>query len=506
MPSTLLTDPGLVLPPPDARPANISHLLPPSARIAHVQVPLPHVFYQCHCQHQPPPTSSTKDDEAAISSNTSKTLSKASELVKLIETTPPPQPADYLTSFPLQKMYYCTHCLELRCSICLQEEIASYYCPNCLFEVPTASVKAEKNSTETHVITAVQYQKMENPIQTTEFESLRTHFEKVVRSEKPLASLSRLASSSGSTSSLAANVSAGLNLPKSLLASIPGLERLSRTSSLFASAASLAAGGNKEEVKAYVSETKLDGTVDEEEVQRMKNLKSLDEVTTLQQRFLQLENQPRSYSELKPQRIHLRTKKAKRCKTCEHVLVKPEPRAQNNKFTIMLVAMDNAPLVTILPSPHPIQLNEPSTIKLKFTNPLDQPITIQLATPNNPGTLDSRQENKKQPWGCCEVVFQSPMFTVPAFSEVGDYDDQPAQGGLPGVVVCAENTVTVDVKVVPKLGLLEVKEGGVVRVEFPMLVKYTRKVKDGLESSQEGGEVDHVSALWVFVGLGEVKV
>ncbi|KAJ1994472.1 hypothetical protein H4R33_000256 [Dimargaris cristalligena] len=46
---------------------------------------------------------------------------------------------------PLCDLYFCEDCLQLRCGGCVFEEIASYYCPSCLFEVPSASVKAEKN-------------------------------------------------------------------------------------------------------------------------------------------------------------------------------------------------------------------------------------------------------------------------------------------------------------------------------------------------------------------------
>ncbi|KAJ1562158.1 hypothetical protein HK405_015257, partial [Cladochytrium tenue] len=57
----------------------------------------------------------------------------------------PPEVSDYLRLHPLYRMYYCDYCHCLRCPSCVQEEIVSFYCPNCLFEVPSASVKAEKN-------------------------------------------------------------------------------------------------------------------------------------------------------------------------------------------------------------------------------------------------------------------------------------------------------------------------------------------------------------------------
>ncbi|KAI8979680.1 dynactin p62 family-domain-containing protein [Mycotypha africana] len=47
--------------------------------------------------------------------------------------------------YPLSRLYFCEDCHQIRCPSCVQDEIISYYCPNCLFEVPTASVKSERN-------------------------------------------------------------------------------------------------------------------------------------------------------------------------------------------------------------------------------------------------------------------------------------------------------------------------------------------------------------------------
>lgn len=37
--------------------------------------------------------------------------------------------------YPLSWLYFCEDCHEIRCPQCVQDEIVSYYCPNCLFEV-----------------------------------------------------------------------------------------------------------------------------------------------------------------------------------------------------------------------------------------------------------------------------------------------------------------------------------------------------------------------------------
>ena len=45
----------------------------------------------------------------------------------------------------LLTLYFCEECDSVRCPFCVLDEVSSYYCPNCLFEVPAASVRAEKN-------------------------------------------------------------------------------------------------------------------------------------------------------------------------------------------------------------------------------------------------------------------------------------------------------------------------------------------------------------------------
>ena len=46
---------------------------------------------------------------------------------------------------PLHTLYFCEECDAVRCNRCVSVEVSGYYCPNCLFEVPSASVRAEKN-------------------------------------------------------------------------------------------------------------------------------------------------------------------------------------------------------------------------------------------------------------------------------------------------------------------------------------------------------------------------
>lgn len=95
--------------------------------------PIPFVDYYCAC-------SSKKEKESIENTIDSGEETAASVTGRHLLST---QATNYL--YPLSRLYFCEDCHQIRCPSCVQDEIVSYYCPNCLFEVPTASVKSEKN-------------------------------------------------------------------------------------------------------------------------------------------------------------------------------------------------------------------------------------------------------------------------------------------------------------------------------------------------------------------------
>ncbi|KAJ7069535.1 dynactin p62 family-domain-containing protein [Mycena amicta] len=58
---------------------------------------------------------------------------------------PPHLPSSSHSFHPLHTLFFCEECDAIRCNRCVSIEVSGYYCPNCLFEVPSASVRAEKN-------------------------------------------------------------------------------------------------------------------------------------------------------------------------------------------------------------------------------------------------------------------------------------------------------------------------------------------------------------------------
>jgi dynactin-4 len=42
-------------------------------------------------------------------------------------------------------LLFCDECNHTRCPKCWTEEMIYWYCPNCLFEVPSSGVKSDRN-------------------------------------------------------------------------------------------------------------------------------------------------------------------------------------------------------------------------------------------------------------------------------------------------------------------------------------------------------------------------
>ncbi|KAA1134293.1 hypothetical protein PGTUg99_034758 [Puccinia graminis f. sp. tritici] len=51
--------------------------------------------------------------------------------------------------------------------------------------------------------------------------------------------------------------------------------------------------------------------------------------------------------DLKPSRVPLRSKRTKRCPTCQHILLKPKQKAQSIRFKIKLIASNYLPLIEL---------------------------------------------------------------------------------------------------------------------------------------------------------------
>lgn len=158
--------------------------------------------------------------------------------------------------------------------------------------------------------------------------------------------------------------------------------------------------------------TDLDETPAVSELRRV----GYDETVTRAQAASQVEEGAHFARQLWPIPSLLRTKRAKRCPACRHILSKPEAKVTNTRWRIRLVAGSHIPSITIKPLlapgavPAPLLMPlKPTQYLLTFRNPMFEDIKVTLATPaTTPGRFASR------------VTVLCPQFTIEANSD--DYD------------------------------------------------------------------------------------
>ena len=276
----------------------------------------------------------------------------------------------------------------------------------------------------------------------------------------------------------------------------------------------------------------VDVNSDDEAIQELQTAGWAGTAST-EQRSKQQQDPPHFTSDLRPIRVLLRTKRSKRCRTCRHILVKPEPKVQSVRFRIKLVAVNYIPTIYLKPlhPPQPSQLPltdlnalptlRPIQFLLTLKNPLFEPIKVTLATPTHtPGRYSHK------------VTILCPQLDIGA--NLDQWDEALADGkgkraskilsvtkaeysgGEGGKVAEAgkvwdkeRNWTTVVVEVVCATvdGEAELAEDEDV-LEIPVFVRMEWEAD--VERDEGGGKVDERKekkelAYWVILGVGRVE-
>jgi len=96
----------------------------------------PYVYFQCPCTESNLPTRHLGEDSP---------YNTPSEAEQDDRTFDPRAPRAPYNLYPQEHLLYCEDCHQIRCPRCVLDEIVTWYCPNCLFEVPSSTVKSEGN-------------------------------------------------------------------------------------------------------------------------------------------------------------------------------------------------------------------------------------------------------------------------------------------------------------------------------------------------------------------------
>ncbi|KAG0148899.1 hypothetical protein CROQUDRAFT_40669 [Cronartium quercuum f. sp. fusiforme G11] len=473
-----------------------------------------------------------------------------------------PHPSHYHS---LSSLFFCEECDAIRCDQCVNCELNCYYCPNCLFEVPSANIRAQKNrcgrncflcpqcqntlaavasdpppSTydndpkapqasigeapyfltctfcrwdskqvgiffEKPTFLAQQLQHTDsNAPELTEFDQLKDHFETYLKSQTVHSpgipqSHSRGLASSSSSAQLAASLALSKEVPQvtrygTQLGLPSSVFKIRSTHSLMppsSSSLNMSTGaGSKEDRLVYDAIFPTGGTTETRDSVQARDKARYDLYRRgLRDRYGELSSTPLDADhfaplctrweeawesldltkDLRPARIPLRSKRTKRCPTCEHILIKPEQKAQSIRFKIKLVASNYLPLIELArkrlmsknlvadrltssasaarknasrpgstTGSNPllgrvgdvvdevIRADRKYQFELTFVNPLYEPINVRLSIiqPKPIALIDGAPA--QVPYA---VHILAPEFTIAAFAEVWEYDEDEENEG-----------------------------------------------------------------------------
>lgn len=401
----------------------------------------------------------------------------------------------------ISKLYFCKHCTKLRCSSCVTHEVDSFYCPNCLENMPSAEAKLKRNRCANcfdcpscgHTLSVRATTVLGNPLQeitkdtpvkkmhylscsfcrwTTRdvglpdqvtpsggwperemgaskiMASLLTYYKQVAHSDKLEKERQKL-SKRRTNIYMMDRFGYGLGLGKkgSPLSSI-----LSRSSSVMP---------NEKEIEAPVASEvieELEPIPDSYYTQPL----VIDKALTLEQKLREAGHQEASMKNLYPKHKHLMVRRSQRCKECEHNIFKPEFNPSSIKFKIQLGCLQYCPMVQILKHDNFI-FNEPAQIVLSITNPLDTLMTIHFGKVDekysavNPETAEITVPSVTVPIAAKDATVEFEIGTSTA--EV--FDDDPSIVHSRGA-----NKVCVYASVIPR------QDTGKITASFKMTYEY----------------------------------
>ncbi|CAG9795365.1 unnamed protein product [Diatraea saccharalis] len=334
---------------------------------------------------------------------------------------------------PITNLYFCRHCLKIRCGFCICHEVDSHYCANCLENMPSSEARLKKNRCSScfdcpscfHTLStratlaqprqpvpdAAGDTKVENkqpkkmyylscfncrwtsrdvgipdqPVAsggwpertnpfTTRFNQLLDYYKAIAQQEKQekLERERKKFAIRGKYITLTDKT----GLTGAMARNIAGLPSSESGSS--------AAIANFTPSQASAEVEELPEDIFTKDV----NLKL---TTSMAQRLASPAWQPTSVSRLHPLAKLLSVKRSQRCRACDHNLTKPEYNPGSIKFKIELLAYYHVPEVKII-SYETVKPGTKSALLLKLTNPTGHEMTLQLLRPE-----DLPPDDKEEP-------------------------------------------------------------------------------------------------------------
>ncbi|ORY82087.1 dynactin p62 family-domain-containing protein [Protomyces lactucae-debilis] len=310
----------------------------------------------------------------------------------------------------LHDLYFCEDCGCARCPRCVMEEVSVLFCPNCLFEVPAKSSVTAVSAPEavcgrscfrcplcfsalqagespgSSDATADRLFHLECPYCAWSSLSTRLTFTKANGMFKQMKEQHTSPRESAFRSAkIAAQARRDAFLDDEPDASLSSqLKRVSLSDTFTRDEQALS--------KSFIVPVLRPDEVDESFARDLLNATDLDDVPSIMQSSMQTAGPMHSIGQLMPLPTPLRTRRAKRCRACRHILCKFETRQpvmQAVKFRIRLAASNYLPTLTFSKVTAAATSNLTATEQsppsevylLKIANPLYESIKVTLSAP-----------------------------------------------------------------------------------------------------------------------------
>lgn len=313
-------------------------------------------------------------------------------------------------------MYFCRHCLKLRCGYCVCHEVDSHYCSNCLEILPSAEARLKKhrcqtcfdcpNCLNTLAVKATSVS-VRDPDDPNKVNALKKYYHScffcrwTTRDVGLPDQAVQTVSANGWSQKNEGNAQR-INVLLEYVRLLGMQERHEReqrdkkftprsrrafthhpglTSAHVRKRAGLppelpapsTIRDNLAEFQPAVAKDTVDSLPEDIFTKEL----NINEVTTLVQRLAQPETQPANISDMIPSYKHLCTKRSQRCRDCEHNVSKPDLSPSSIKFKIQQAACFHVPEVRIV-SVEPLIGSKECEMVIVFTNPSQQPTTVSF--------------------------------------------------------------------------------------------------------------------------------
>ncbi|XP_048007666.1 LOW QUALITY PROTEIN: dynactin subunit 4 [Leguminivora glycinivorella] len=337
---------------------------------------------------------------------------------------------------PITSLYFCRHCLKIRCGFCICHEVDSHYCAYCLENMPSSEARLKKNRCSScfdcpscfHTLStrATLAQPRQDPaagaggdgkvgdgkqakrVYYLSCFNCRWTARDVGIPDQPVAS----GGWPERTSPHATRVNQLLDYYKAVLQQekqekiererkkfavrgkyITLTDKTGLTGAMARSIAGLPPAEGSSLALAGFTPAVASEEVDELPEDAFTKDVNLNQITSMPQRLAAPEWQPTQVSRLHPIAKLLSVKRSQRCRACDHNLTKPEYNPGSIKFKIELLAYYHVPEVKII-SCEIVRPGGKSTLLLKLANPTPHEMTLRILQPSEIPAEEEKESDK----------------------------------------------------------------------------------------------------------------